>query len=335
MRRRWLFWLLMIAFLVVVVARITDIQELLQTLARGQWAWVLGAVSLQVIYYLVYTDLYRSAFDAVGVKYRFWRLLPLVFASLFVNVVAPVAGVGGAALFVDDAAQRGQSGSRAAAGTLLALAAEFSAFTAVLVGGLLYLLLRQRLYAYEVLGAAVVLAATSGMVGLLTLGLWGRDTLVRLFRWIQAAVNGVADRLGRPALVAEGWAEEQAAEFVRAAQAVAAHPRKLARTLSVALVGHLVNLVCFYALTLAFYEPVALGVLVAGYAMSITFRIASITPQGVGVVEGVTALVYASLGIPRAQATAITLAFRGLFIWVPTFAGFVLMRRMRSFGEWD
>ena len=112
MKRRWLFWLLVIAFLVVVIARLTGIRELLQTLAQGRWAWVLAAVSLQAIYYLVYTDLYRSAFDAVGMERRFWNLLPVMFASLFVNVVAPVAGVGGAALFVDDAARRWKSKAR-------------------------------------------------------------------------------------------------------------------------------------------------------------------------------------------------------------------------------
>jgi len=195
----------------------------------------------------------------------------------------------------------------------------------------LYLFLQQRLYAYEILGAAVVLAVTSGMVGLLTLGLWGRDLLYRLFHWVQATVNRVTARLGRPISLPKGWADEHAAEFVQAAQAVATHPRKLIRTLSAALTGHLVNLACFYTLTLAFHEPVALGVLVAGYAMSITFRIASITPQGAGVAEGVTALVYASLGVPQTQAMAITLAFRGLFIWVPMFVGFVLVHRVGSF----
>jgi len=335
MKRRWLLWLLTIVLLGVVIARLTDIRELLQTLARGRWAWVLAAFALQGVYYLVLTDVYRSAFNAVGVERDFLKLLPVMFASLFVNVIAPVAGVGGAALFVDDAARRGHSGSRVAAGTLLALAADFSAFIVLLFASLCYLLLRKRLYAYEILGAAIVLAVTCGMVGLLSLGLWSRDYLLRLFEGLQTAVNWIAARLGRPKFLDKGWAEEHAADFIRAAQAVATHPRKLARTLSAGLTSHLVNLACFWALTMAFHKPVALGVLAAGYAMSITFRIASITPQGVGVAEGITVLVYASLGVPRAQAAAITLAFRGMFIWAPTFVGFILMRRMRLFAEED
>jgi phosphatidylglycerol lysyltransferase len=62
------------------------------------------------------------------------------------------------------------------------------------------------------------------------------------------------------------------------------------------------------------------------------FWIVSITPQGIGVLEGVMALVYTSLDVPVAKVTVISLAFRGLTFWLPLAIGFFLLRRVKSFG---
>jgi uncharacterized protein (TIRG00374 family) len=332
MKRRLLFWLLIIAFVWVVISRFTEIEKLIETLAQGQWEWVLAAALLQVVYYIVFTGLYQSAFYTVEVESQVRELLPVMFASIFVNVAAPTGGASGAALFVDDAARRGQSAARAAAGTVLVLAANFSAFTLVLIVGLVYLFLHHNLQTYEIVGAAVLLLIISSLAGVLLLGLWQPDWLRRLLGWLQRTVNRLAVWLRRPPLLTDDWADQNAAEFTEAAAAIAAHPQRLSRTLAVALAAHLVDLASLYTLFLAFHQPVGFGVLVAGYAMGILFWIVSITPQGIGVVEGVMALVYTSLNVPAAKATAIVLAFRGLTFWLPLAVGFFLLRRVKSFG---
>jgi uncharacterized membrane protein YbhN (UPF0104 family) len=43
-------------------------------------------------------------------------------------------------------------------------------------------------------------------------------------------------------------------------------------------------------------------------------------------------LVYTSLNVPAAEATAVALAFRGLTFWLPLAIGFFLLRRLKSFG---
>ena len=70
MKRRWLFWILIIAFLWVVISRFADIEKLVKTLEGGQWQWVAVAGLLQILYYIVYTWLYQSAFDTVEVRSR-------------------------------------------------------------------------------------------------------------------------------------------------------------------------------------------------------------------------------------------------------------------------
>lgn len=331
--KRWLIWLLIITFLWLVVGRIAEIENLANTLARGQWQWVWAAVFLQVIYYINLTVLYHSAFDTVGVQARIRDLAPVTFASLFVNVAVPTAGASGAALFVADATRRGQSATRAAAGTLLVLIVSFTSVLLVLGIGMVYLFSQHDLRLYEIVGSIFLLAATLGQVTLLALGLWRSDwTHLSLVRF-QRLVNGMAARFQRSPILETNWAETIADEFNEAARAIVANPSRLWRTLAIALFAHVLNLACLFTLFLAFHQEISLGVLVAGYAMGMLFLIVSITPQGIGVVEGVMALVFTSLQIPPAQSTVVSLAFRGLTFWFPLLIGFILLRRVKTFGE--
>jgi len=330
MKRRWLFWLLVIAFLVFVVSRLTEIGDLLDTLRRGQWEWVLAAVFAQMIYHVVYTGIFRSAFHVVNIESRVRDLLPVRFAALFVNAVVPVATLGGTALFMDDAAQRGESPSRAAGGVLITLLADVAAFIPVMSVGLLYLGIQRVLRTYQLLTAFVVLSMTAGLGTLLLLGR-REERLRSVLDWVRRLAARVAGWINRPPPLAEDWAEQNAAEFAAAATAVAEYPWRFVRTLGVALVAHLLNMLSLYLLIPAFYELVGVGPLVAGYAISLTFRFASITPQGVGVAEGVVVLAFESLGMPAAQATAVTLAFHGLSAWLPILTGFLVLRRLKTF----
>lgn len=332
MKRRWLFYLLIIAFVWVVISRFSEIEQLAQTLAHGQWQWVLVAALLQFGYYVAYTALYQAAFHAVEVASRISDLLPITLSSVFVNVVTPSGGASTTALFMDDAARRGESAARTAAGTVLVLVADFCAFALVLIASLVYLSLQHQLKIYAIFGTFALFVIISGLSSLLLLGLWQPGRLYRLLNWLQRSINRLADRLRRPALLADNWADKNASEFTEAAVAIIAHPGRLGRTLVVALAVHLANLGTLYPLFLAFHQPIAFGPLVAGYAMGFLFLVVSPIPMGIGVVEGMMVLTYSSLGVPSSQAAVITLAFRGLTFWLPFFVGFLLLRRVKSFG---
>jgi uncharacterized protein (TIRG00374 family) len=329
--KRWLIWLLIIAFIWIVVSRFAEIEKLVETLVTGQWQWVLAAALLQVFYYIIFTGLYQSAFETVGVQARVWDLLPVMFTSLFMNVAAPSGGASGAALFVNDVARRGQSAARAAAGTLLVLIVNLVAFSLVLVVGIGYLYIQNYLTFYEVAGATFLMMAMVVMTVPLALSLWRPNSLRWLLARCERLLNGVAYRFKRQGFLEEGWNEKIAGELSDAATAIATSPHSLARTIGIALAAHLVDLFSLYVLFLAFHQVVLPGTLIAGYAMGILFWIVSITPQGIGVVEGVMAVVFTSLGVPAESAMVVSLAFRGLTFWLPLLLGFLLLRRVRAF----
>jgi len=332
MKRRWIFWILVVLFVWVVISRLSEIKKLADTLLAGQWQWVAVAALSQVVYYIIYTALYQSAFLTVGVKSRLSELLPVTFASIFMNVAAPSGGASSAALFADDAAKRSQSAARAAVGTLLVLVADFSAFLVVLLVGMIYLFANHDLKFYESIAAVFLLVIIGGLTALLLLGLWRQQWLQSLLARVQRLANRIARMIKRPDFLDDAWVEKNTAEFTEAAMAITAQPGMLLRTVGIAFAAHLVDLTSLFVLFLAFHQKVHFGVLVAGYSMGILFWVVSIAPQGIGVVEGMMTLVFTSLGVPIERATVISLAFRGLTFWLPLGIGFVVLRRLRSFG---
>jgi hypothetical protein len=329
---RWLFWILIAAFLWLMVSNLADIESVALPLIRGQPVWILLAAVLQVLYYTVFAAMFKSAFNTVDMRSSIRNLIPVTLGALFINLVAPTWGLAGAALYVDDASHRGESPARAAAGTLLAQTSDFSAFAIILGGGVSYLSMRNLLENYEIAGSVVLFVIICGLAFSLILGLWSPILLVKSLHLAQQGIDGLAKKVHRNTFLPDGWATRNAADFSYSAGAIEAHPKRLALTLSVALAAHLINIASLYTLFLAFNQPIGFGPLVAGYAMGILFWNVSPVPQGIGVVEGVMVLVYTSLGINGFVAASIVLAFRGLNFWLPMLLGFVLLKRVKIFG---
>jgi phosphatidylglycerol lysyltransferase len=330
MKKRWILLVLTVLFLWVVVSRFAELEQLKNTLAQGKWELVLAAMVVQIVYYIVFTWTYQSAFDTVGISTRVRDLLPVTLGSLFVNVVVPVGGAGGAALFAEDLSRRGKPAAGSAAGVLLQLISDFTAFALILIPGMVYLFIEHDLKVYEIAGAVVLFLLTIGLSSILLLGIWRPDWLHRLFGWSHRTANWIFGRLNRSLSLADDWAQKNAEEFNHASAAVAGHPLFLLRTVGVAFLAHLVDIGSLYVLFRAFNQPIGLGTLVAGYAVGILFWIVSITPQGIGVVEGIMALVFTSLGISGAVATTVVLAFRGLTFWIPMILGFFAVQRLHT-----
>lgn len=328
--RRWILPIAIVALLWVVVARRADLDELGRTLALGRWPWIAAAAGLQAAYYLLYAALVRESFRVVGVPGGLRHTLAVLLASMFVNVVVPSAGAAGAALFVDDAARRGHSPARAAAGLTLAMTAVLSALALVLAGSVAGLAARHELRPLEAWGAAALFAMDGALLLLLALALRWPGVLGALLRGLERAAAAALRRLGRADAAPAGWAGRTAAEFVEVARALRARPAGPAGLLGLALLTTLLDASTLGVLFLAFGEPLRPGVVVVGYAFGIATWLISPIPQGIGMVEGVMAVVYASLGVRAEPATLVVLSFRGLTFWLPMLAGFALLRGLPS-----
>jgi len=330
--QRWLFAILVVGFLWVLISRFAEIRQLLGTLVQGQLSWIALAAGLQTAYYVVYATLFWSAFRLVDIPSRVRDLLPITFASLFVNATTPSAGTAGIALFVDDTRRRGHSAAAATAGTLLVQVSNNGVFVLVLSVGLFLLFRHHNLTVLEITSALIMFLLVGSMVFVLGLGIWRPDWLLRLFTAVAHLTNSAGRLVKRPSLLPDTWASKNAHEFTSAATAIGAHPDRLGITLLIALAMHLLNLVSLFCLFLAFHQTPTATTLIAGYSMSILFMMVSPTPSGIGVVEVIVPIIYTSMGIPAEAGTAITLSFRGLSFWIPMLIGFFLLRQLSMFS---
>lgn len=327
MRRSWILWLLLAIFAVALVFGFPEIRRVFEQAFQGQWQWILLSALLLNGRYIVNAMMFQASYEVVGVASRPWELVPVVYASLVANLAGITAS---GALFVDDAARAGQSAARATAGVLLVLLADYVSFMAFLVAGLTYLGLAHVLSAYQLAGAAFLVALILILLAALLLGVRSRTQLRRFLAWLRQTVNGLAHRLGRRDLLPESWVDENAASFSEAGIAILAVPGSWAILLGLGLAFHVVELLGVFALFPAYRQPIGLGALVAGYAIGMVYWYIGITPQGIGVVEGTMTLTYISVGVPVTTAAAIGLVFRGLSFWLPLFIGFYFLPRVRS-----
>ena len=295
-----------------------ELMALIVALEQARLVPVLGAVACQLSFFVLMIALHTVAFQAVGAPTRWRTLAPVWFTSLFVNLTIPGTG---ATAFVADATTRGIAPARATAALLLVRVCDLVTFGLILLAGLTTLSLHGALRLTEALAA----------VGLLALiGLWGSGLVLahaapkrleRLLTWLEKQARG---RLMR------GWGAEQARHASESAGELFAQPRRLVVPLCLALTAHLADLLCLAFLARAFGLHLTPGTLLAAFSVGLLFWIVAITPDGLGAVEGMMTVTFVSLGVPVVKATAVTLAFRGLALWLPLAVGAALhLSRLR------
>lgn len=335
MARRWLWWLVLVGVVVVVLSRFTNLQHLGEALGHAHWGWIVVATALHAAFFLLHGNLYRLGFRAAGVASTVGGLLPVFFASTYLNAVAPSGGTAGAAVFVADARRRGESPARAAVGTVVVLIADLATLLPFLAGALLFLGSHGRLASYDLIGAALYACFVGGLVTALALARRRVATLRRLLSWAERRIERVAAWLRRTSPLGPDWAERTAGDLSAAAVATFGRRRTLEQLLLAGTALHVVNLAGLYALFLAFGQPLGprgLGVGLAGFALGIVFYVIAIVPQGLAAVEGIMGLVFTSLGMASAPAIGIILAFRGMNFWLPLLLGLLFVRRMPGLG---
>lgn len=331
--RKWIFRLLLLGFALLLLANLAEIQALARALASGEPLWILAAAAMMIPYYIVYAVSFQAAYDAVGIKRSLRELLPVIFAMLFVNLVTPSGGSAGVALFVDDSSRRGHSGARAMSGVILQLLADFGSLSVLMIGGLVHLHRSGGLLPYHLAGAAIQIVITLILAVSLILGLWSPSLLLRLLRALERIANGSARLTRRPAFLADDWTEKFAAEMTEASRSIANRPSRLALAFLSMLAADLLAMAALYLLFPAFHTAAPPSAAAAGYVVGILFWMVPLTPQGVGIVEGLMTLTFVSFGIPAIPAAAVALSFRGLIFWLPMLLGSALLRKVKTFED--
>jgi uncharacterized protein (TIRG00374 family) len=328
--RNFLLALLLLLAFYFFFSRFAEIESVVDTLQRGDWRWLSLAILLSVAGMVNIASLLRAIYRMLKMEETIQRLFILGASAFFVNVIAPAAGMSGMAVIVSDARVRGHPPGRVTTAVALYTLYDYLAFLIVLGLGLSVLVRRNQLGIGE-LAASAILVVIAGSIGfLLFLGMRSSAKLGNVLAWMARNIN----HLMRPFLHRDYLHEERAHEFAHDISEGLNEVRKstagLILPLALALSRQAINIAILFMVFVAFKQPFSAGTLVAGYAIGYLFLIVSPTPSGIGFVEGAMTLALTTLRVPLEAAAVITLAYRGITLWLPLLYGLIAFRWIGS-----
>lgn len=324
--RKIIVTLVLFLAIVFVILRFSELKNILDTLHHSDFHFLIAALIIEVIWlYNSATD-YGSIYRLVGLKEKASHLVLVATAANFVNVIAPSVGIGGIAVFLDDATRRNHSTGRVTVVGVLYILFDYLAFFFVLSLGFIVLIRRNNLSAGEMTAALILLAIALGMGFLLYLGYRSADRLGKTLAWMARLLN----RILHPFIHREYIQEKSAHIFAReVADGIAMlrgkHKQMIWPLLFAA--NNFALLICVLAFTfLALGTPFSVGTLIGGFAIGYLFLIVSPTPSGLGVVEGAMTIGLNTLRVQWEAAVLITLTYRLITFWFPLAVGAIAFR---------
>jgi uncharacterized membrane protein YbhN (UPF0104 family) len=158
------------------------------------------------------------------------------------------------------------------------------------------------------------------------IGIFSSDRLDRLVVGFVAIINRLTKPIIRKQLINPDDARSYGMDLASGLREIRRSPGNLLQPIGWALGRKAMMMVILYLVSLAYASPFDLSKVVVSFTVSYLFTIASVTPSGVGFVEGAMSLIQVSMGIDPATSVAIAVAYRGLTFWLILFYGFFAIR---------
>jgi glycosyltransferase 2 family protein len=308
------------------LSRFAELQAIWAVIQRGRLVYIGLALLVEIFWIYNLSAFYQSVFQVLGMEENRWHLIKLVTAANFLTVVAPSAGLSGIAIFIADAKRKGRSTAKVTVAGALYVWFEYIGTLAIVTMGLGVLALRGNLHWSEITAAMLLLSGALGMGLLLYLGMQSAEALGKALAWMARVVNLILKPLLRREYLQVERAHTFANEVAEGISALRNHPRWAVKPLFFALLNKAILLFVLFLCFRAFDVTVGISTLVAGLAIAHLFLIISPTPAGIGIVEGILAVVLSTMGIPRQDAAVVTIAYRGFSFWLPLLAGMISFR---------
>jgi uncharacterized membrane protein YbhN (UPF0104 family) len=230
------------------------------------------------------------------------------------------------AVFIADGQQRDKPAGKVTTASFLYLVYDYLGFMLVLTVG--FILLYQRgLLGTAIIGAAVF-ACTIGVSLIIAavVGIFSSNHLDRLVVWFVRGINYLAKPFIKRQLIDLDDARGFGADLASGLMEIRRSPGNLLQPLGWALGRKSTMMMILYLVSRAYSSPFDLPTVIVSFTVSYLFTIASVTPSGVGFVEGAMSLIQVSMGIDPATSVAIAVAYRGLTFWLILFYGFFAIR---------
>jgi len=313
-----------------IIFSLAELESILAALRQSKPLYLGVAVVVEAVLLVNTTATFWALYRLVKLREGGRRLFLMVTAATFVNLVTPSSGIGGLAVFLDEAHQRSLSTGRVMVAGILYVLYEYVALFFALATGFVVLAKLGKLNVAELLAAGFLLVLAVSIGAGLVVGYRSTIQLGNLLAWLARGVN----HLLRPFLhkeylniasvytfsneLTDGLSSLRTANLVQ---------------ILLPLIFTLINkLLLILVLTLAFLAldtPVSGGTVLAGFSIGHLFVYASPTPSGIGFVDSILPLALSSLGVPFPRAVLVALVYRSITLWLPLVLGAMAFRTLQ------
>lgn len=326
--RKFVTAVIILLAVVFVVSRITEVEAIVETLRGGDWRYLLLACLLVFAWLVNLAASYRTIYGLLGLDEPLRKMMLLSTAANSVNVIAPSAGMGGLAIFINHARQRGYSSGRATVAGVLVVLFEYLGLLIALTLGLSILFRLHHLDWIDVIASAILLTFAVGLSAILYLAMHSAERLGKLLAWGVRVINRTLRFVSKRQLSSEEYAHQFSRDAAAGMRQLRSNPSNLWKPAALALSSKGLQLLILFLVSRAFLVEIPVDILLAGFSTASLFVVVSPTPYGVGIVEGMLTLTLSSLGVPVGSAAVVALSYRGITFWLPLMIGVIAFRAL-------
>lgn len=304
----WVVGVLALAGVIVVVLRLSELEQMAKLLRELRPRWFLAALALQGATYLCAAAVWHVALTRGGYRESTRSLVPVALAMLFANQAVPTAGLSGSAIVLQALVQRGVPENFAMGTLLVGLVTTYAAYMLAL-------------------GASVALMVSSHLVFSALLAVAGVFALAAvaipggILWYMRSASAGLRQRVSRLPLVGRALTALASAptELLR-------DPVVLRRTVLLQLIELVLDAATLYVILVALGVPEKPSAAFASFTIAYAASSVGLTPLGLGTFEGACIGMLRLFGVGLEAALAATLLLRAFTLWLPMIPGFVCAR---------
>lgn len=315
--RRWKLLLniaTFVALVVLVVALRKQVVDVFRNLTHVHWWALLLLIPLEYLNYDAQARVYQKLFGIVGNKLSFNSMFKLSLELNFVNSVFPSGGVTGISYFGMRMRSNNVTGARATLVQLMKLIMLFLSFEVLVLVGLVFMAAGGR-----VNGLVLLIAGALSMVMIFgTLGfvyIIGSESRIKsFFTFLTKLLNKLIQvvRPNHPETISIAAVRETFEDMHQNYLLFRNKLPELKAPFWYALIANLTEVLCVYAVYIAFGEWVNLGAVILAYAIANFAGFISVLPGGVGVYEALMTAVLVVAGVPAALSIPVVVMYRVL-----------------------
>lgn len=325
--KKFIIAILFLLAIIFVFSRFTEVTDMVDILRRAQPEYLALALLAEGLWLLNVGLAYRVNYRLLDIhKPLKHMVLMSAVANNFVGIIAPSGGMSALAVFLGDAKRNEHSSARVTVACLLYLLFDYIGLLGAVLLGLLVLVRRNRLDWVEITAASILALVALAILLVLYVGFKWPERLGKTLAWLAQKANWLAGKFKRQKRLEVAEAYSFAEDISAGVAVLRANPRQLVIPVILGMTNKGLLITVLLMLFLAFGVPVSGGSVIGGFALGYLFTIVSLTPSGIGMMEGVMALVLRSLGVNLEEAAILTLAFRAITFWLPFFIGMAAFR---------